>query len=176
MVKNGCNLGELHVTAGPVSTSSLIEWLSECTLITLTSAIFITMADTQQKINRVVVDLIKGISPPPHVAPKYQAYFSNDFILVHLSVCCKNAGGINSRAIKTFKRRVWKRKVSALLQNLNEAEIFNQVACLLRWIRCFYELSLLPSLKIMSECVGEYESNWSDASQASPQHTRFKLI
>lgn len=36
---------------------------TDYTVATLTSAIFIIMADTQQKINEVVTDLIKVISP-----------------------------------------------------------------------------------------------------------------
>lgn len=36
---------------------------TDYTVAALTSAVFIIMADTQQKINRVVVDLIKVISP-----------------------------------------------------------------------------------------------------------------
>lgn len=75
----------------------------------------------------------------PHAALKYQAYF----ILVRCSICCKNAGGIDSWAIKTFRRRLWKRKVKAWLYYLNEAEVFNQIACLTPWIGRFHGLSWL---------------------------------
>lgn len=79
----------------------------------------------------------------PHAALKYRAYFSAYLILVHCSICCKNAGGIDSWAIKTFRRRLWKRKVKALLYYLNGAEVFNQIACLVRSMERFYELSWL---------------------------------
>lgn len=79
----------------------------------------------------------------PHAALKCRAYFSAYLILVHCSICCKNAGGIDSWAIKTFRRRLWKRKVKALLYYLNGAEVFNQIAGLVHSMERFYELSWL---------------------------------
>lgn len=113
----------------------------------------------------------------PHAALKCRAYFSAYLILVHCSICFKNAGGIDSWAIKTFRRRLWKRKVKALLYYLNGAEVFNQTACLVRSMERFYELSwLLFVFFLMLEYEGGYESNWSGISLSSPQqHVLFTV-
>lgn len=141
----------------------------------MTSAIFIIMADTQQKINRVVVDLIKVISPPL----KCRAYFSAYLILVHCSICCKNAGGIDSWAIKTFRRRLWKRKVKALLYYLNGAEVFNQIAGLVHSMERFYELSWLLfvflNVRIWRRIWIELIRNFTVISAAPQQHVLFTV-
>lgn len=46
-----------------------VRAFTDYTVAALTSAVFIIMADTQQKINRVVVDLIKVISPRSCLMP-----------------------------------------------------------------------------------------------------------
>lgn len=147
-----------------------VSGCTDYTVATLASAVFIIMADTQQKINRVIVDLIKVISPQSCLMLRESARLISWRVLSFSAVqfVAQMLEGSIHGPLKLSKDD-WERRGEGFTlefewrRNVQSNGLLIEVG-----IRFFCALVAFLFKKRLWEYEGEYKSNWSGSS--SPQH------